>query len=199
MKDTINRYARKLPSWSLYCIGLLPIPYMFWQGWTGALGVDPVKALEHAYGEWVLKLLIVGLAITPLRRHAGINLLKFRRAIGLLAFAYVVAHLSVWAVLDVQTPDRVWADIVKRPYITVGMAAFVLMLPLALTSNNASIRRLGQGWRRLHRLTYVVALLGVVHFILLVKGFPVEPLIYLAVVAGLLLLRLRLPRRARLA
>lgn len=199
MTDFINRYARKLPTWVVYCIGLAPIPYLFWQGWTGGLGADPVKALEHAYGEWALKLLIAGLAITPLRRFVGINLLKFRRALGLLAFAYVVAHLLVWAVLDVQTLGRVWADIVKRPYVTIGMAAFVLMLPLALTSNNASVRRLGPAWRRLHRLTYAVALLGVAHFTLLVKGFPVEPLIYLAVVALLLGLRLRVPRRVRVA
>ena len=199
MTDWINRTARQLPSWVVYLIGLMPIPYLFWQGLNGALGPDPVKALEHAYGLWALKLLIAGLAVTPLRRHAGINLLKFRRALGLLAFAYVVVHLSVWAVLDVQTPGRVWADIVKRPYVTIGMAAFVLMLPLALTSNNASVRRLGRGWRKLHRLTYVVVLLGALHFIMLVKGFPLEPLIYLAVVCLLLLLRLKLPARARLA
>ncbi|WP_373051102.1 protein-methionine-sulfoxide reductase heme-binding subunit MsrQ [Thalassovita aquimarina] len=198
MIDWLNRSARRLPTWCAYCIGLIPIPYLFWQGLNGALGVDPVKALEHAYGEWALKLLIAGLAVTPLRRYAGINLLKFRRALGLLAFAYVVAHLSVWAVLDVQTPGRVWADIVKRPYITVGMAAFLLMLPLALTSNNASLRRLGRGWRKLHRLTYAVVLLGALHFTLLVKGFPLEPLVYLAVVVALLLSRLRVPRRVRL-
>ncbi|MDX1780388.1 MAG: protein-methionine-sulfoxide reductase heme-binding subunit MsrQ [Thalassovita sp.] len=199
MTDWINRTVRQLPNWAVYLIGMMPIPYLFWQGLNGALGPDPVKALEHAYGLWALNLLIAGLAVTPLRRHGGINLLKFRRALGLLAFAYVVAHLSVWAVLDVQSPGRVWADILKRPYVTIGMAAFVLMLPLALTSNNASLRRLGRGWRRLHRLTYAVVLLGAVHFIMLVKGFPLQPLIYLAVVCVLLVLRLKLPTRVRLA
>ncbi|WP_323784505.1 protein-methionine-sulfoxide reductase heme-binding subunit MsrQ [Thalassovita sp.] len=197
--DWLNRTARKLPTWVLYVLGLLPIPYLFWQGWSGALGVDPVKALEHMYGEWALKLLIAGLAITPLRRYAGVNLVKFRRALGLLAFTYVVAHLLIWALLDVQTLTRVWADIVKRPYITIGMAAFVLMLPLALTSTNRAIRRLGQTWRKLHRLTYAVAVLGAVHFIMVVKGFPVEPLVYLAVVAVLLALRVKLRSRVRLA
>ncbi|CUH65146.1 Flavocytochrome YedZ [Thalassovita gelatinovora] len=199
MTDLINRTARKLPTWVIYVIGLVPIAYLFWQGWNGALGVDPVKALEHAYGEWALKLLIAGLAITPLRRYAGVNLLKFRRTLGVLAFSYVVAHLLIWALLDVQTLARVWADIVKRPYITIGMAAFVLMLPLALTSTNAAIRRLGQTWRKLHRLTYAVALLGAAHFIMVVKGVPVEPLIYLGVVVVLLTLRLKYRHRVRLA
>jgi len=139
------------------------------------------------------------LAITPLRRYAGVNLVKFRRALGLLAFTYVVAHLLIWALLDVQTLTRVWADIVKRPYITIGMAAFVLMLPLALTSTNRAIRRLGQTWRKLHRLTYVVAVLGAVHFIMVVKGFPFAPLVFLGVVAVLLALRVKLRSRVRLA
>ena len=87
-------------------------------------GVDPVKALEHRYGELALQLLIAGLAITPLRRFAGVNLIKFRRALGLVAFFFLLAHLLVWAILDVQTLGRVWADIVKRPYITIGMVGF---------------------------------------------------------------------------
>ena len=94
--------------------------------------MEPIEALEHEYGEMALQLLIFGLAITPLRRHLGLNLMKFRRAIGVLTFGYVSFHLLVWLVLDVQVPGQIWADILKRPYITVGMAGFLLLLPLAV-------------------------------------------------------------------
>jgi sulfoxide reductase heme-binding subunit YedZ len=141
-----------------------------------------------------LKLLVVGLAITPLRRFAGINLMKFRRAVGVSAFFLVLAHLLVWAVLDVQSLDRIWADIVKRPYVTVGMAGFLMLLPLALTSNNRAVRRLGPKWRQLHKLTYPAAILAAIHFIWLAKGFQIEPVVWLVVICGLLASRLRLGR-----
>ncbi|ETA53791.1 protein-methionine-sulfoxide reductase heme-binding subunit MsrQ [Ponticoccus alexandrii] len=187
--DGLNRAARRVPTWVVYLALALPAPWFFWLGLTGGLGVEPIKALEHEYGELALKLLIAGLCVTPLRRFAGVNLLKFRRAIGLMAFFYVSAHLLVWLVLDVQLLGQIWADIVKRPYITVGMAAFVLMIPLAATSTNRSIRALGARWRKLHRLTYMVALLGALHFVMLVKGFQLEPLVYMGLVIGLLALR----------
>lgn len=193
--DRINNTARKLPAWALYVVMPLPALWFLYLGLTGGLGAEPIKALEHELGEVALQILIAGLAITPLRRHLGINLLKFRRAIGLMAFLYVFLHLLVWLVLDVQILGQIWADIVKRPYITVGMAAFVLMLPLALTSNNWSVRRLGPRWRKLHKLTYAVVLLGAVHFVMLVKGIQLEPLIYLALILGLLALRWRPSRQ----
>ncbi len=189
--ERVNQTLRRIPVWSIYLLGLLPLPWLFYLGLTGDLGPEPVKALEHEYGELALKLLVLVLAVTPLRRFLGLNLMKFRRALGVLCFAYVVAHLLVWLVLDVQIPSQILADIVKRPYITVGMVAFLLMLPLAATSNTVSVRRLGSGWRKLHRLTYPVAVLGAVHYVLLVKGFQIEPLVYLAMI--LLLLVLRLP------
>lgn len=198
MIAAINSGARKLPTWVIYLLGLVPAGAMIYLALTGGLGVDPVKRLEHELGEFALRLLILGLAITPLRRFAGINLLKFRRAIGLLAFIYVFLHLLVWLVLDVQIISEVWADILKRPYITVGMAAFVLMIPLALTSNNWSIRKLGPAWRQLHKLTYVAAVLGGMHFVMLVKGFQIEPLIYLAIIFAALAARIR-PGRTRTA
>lgn len=184
--DWLNTRLRLIPVWAVYMAGILPIPILFYMGATGGLGVEPIKALEHEYGELALKLLILCLAVTPMRRFLGLNLLKFRRAIGLLSFAYVLAHFLVWLVLDVQNLAEVWADIVKRPYITIGMSAFVLMIPLALTSNNYSVRRLGATWRVLHRLTYVVAVLGAVHFVWLSKGFQIEPLVYLGIVLLLL-------------
>lgn len=192
LTDHANRLMRRLPAWPIYPLGALYPIWLFWLGLTGGLGVDPVKALEHSMGEAALQLLVAGLAITPLRKYVGLNLLKFRRAIGVLTFFYVLAHLLVWLVLDVQILSQVWGDILKRPYITIGMGAFLMMIPLALTSNGYSVRRLGPRWRRLHKLTYVVALLGGLHFVMLVKGFQFEPLIYLAVI--IFLLALRLPR-----
>ena len=193
--DRINGAARRVPVWLVWLMLGTPAAWYFYLGLTGGLGAEPIKTLEQALGEVALQLLIAGLCVTPLRRHLGINLLRFRRAIGLLTFTYVVLHLLVWLVLDVQIPAQIWADIVKRPYVTVGAVAFVLMIPLAVTSNNASVRKLGPRWRRLHKLTYGVAVLGAVHFIWLSKGFQIEPLIYLGVILALLALRMRLPRR----
>ena len=191
LADRINRATRRIPAWPIYIISATWIGWLFWQALTGALGVEPINALERAYGEVALKLLVAGLCVTPLRRYAGINLLRYRRAIGLSAFMFVAAHLSVWSLLDVQALSAMWADIVKRPYVTVGMLAFLMLLPLAVTSNNASIRRLGANWRRLHWLTYPAAVLGGLHFLWLVKGFQIEPIIYLVLIGGLLALRFR--------
>lgn len=191
MLPGINQALRHVPTWIVYLGGLAWATILFWQGATGQLGVDPVKALEHNYGQAALILLIAGLAVTPLRRLAGLNLLRFRRAIGLTAVFFVLCHVLVWAALDVQALSRVWADIVKRPYITVGMVALALLLPLATTSNNRSVRRLGANWRKLHRLTYPAVFLAAVHFVMLRKGFQIEPLVYAA--GCVLLLGLRLP------
>lgn len=199
LTDRLNTWLRRVPVWAVYTIGALPGPYLFYMGVTGGLGVEPIKALEHALGEWALQFLIAGLAVTPLRRRLGVNLMKFRRAIGLLSFYYICLHLLVWLLLDVQIPAQIWADIVKRPYITIGMAGFLLLLPLAATSNNLSVRRLGPAWRRLHRLVYPAVLLGAVHFVMLRKGLQIEPLIYLALILALLALRLPARRRARVA
>ncbi|MEM9903373.1 MAG: protein-methionine-sulfoxide reductase heme-binding subunit MsrQ [Pseudomonadota bacterium] len=191
----INDTLRRVPPWTLYFAGLLPVIWVFWAGATGRLGVEPIEEIEHRLGLWALWLLIAGLCVTPLRRFAGISLIKFRRAIGLMAFFYVFLHLAVWLVLDVQILSEVWADILKRPYITIGMVAFVLMIPLSLTSNNWSVRKMGAvNWQRLHRLTYAVALLGGLHFVMLSKGFQLEPLIYMCIVGGLVILR-TLPKR----
>ncbi|WP_299548888.1 protein-methionine-sulfoxide reductase heme-binding subunit MsrQ [uncultured Tateyamaria sp.] len=187
--DRINQAARKVPIWGVYIVYLIPVPVLLYMAQTGGLGREPINALERELGEIALQLVIIGLCISPLRRFMGVNLIKFRRTMGVLAFTYVVLHLLVWAVLDVQSIDRVVADIIKRPYITIGMAAFILMLPLALTSNNTSVKWLGAVWRRLHLLTYPVAILSGVHFVWLSKGFQLEPLVYLTVILALLALR----------
>lgn len=191
MVDVLNSWARRIPVWAVYLALALPSVWLIYLALTFGLGVEPIKELEHELGEIALQLLILGLAVTPLRRFAGVNLIRFRRAIGLMAFYYVALHLLVWLVLDVQILSQIWADILKRPYITVGMAGFALMLPLALTSNNWSVRRLGQRWRVLHRLTYGVAILGGLHYVMLVKGFQLTPLVYLACILGLIALRWR--------
>lgn len=192
---TINGGLRRIPAWAIYIAGAGWAAYLFYLGLTGQMGAEPINKLERAYGEVALQLLVLGLAVTPLRRWPGLNLLKFRRAIGVTAFGFVLAHFLVFAVLDVQSLERVWTEIVKRPFVTVGMASFVLMIPLALTSNNLSLRKMGAAtWRKLHKLTYVAAILGAVHFLWLVKGFQIEPILYTAAIAGLLLTRVKWAR-----
>lgn len=194
-----SRYWTILPEWALYPLLLSPAVYLFAAGFMNELGADPLKALENELGKWALKLLILGLAITPLMRFARINLVKYRRAVGLCAFTYVCLHLLVYITFDQQFDwQAIWRDILKRPYITIGVAAFVMLVPLAITSNRLSIRKLSaEGWRRLHRLVYGAAFLGVVHYLLIVKSWPLEPIIYLGLVMLLLSFRL-LPARGTL-
>lgn len=189
MIDRLNTIARRVPTWVVYIVGLMPVPWFLFQAQTGGLGAEPIKALEKELGLLALQLLVAGLAITPARRYLRLNLIKFRRALGLLAFIYVALHLLVWLALDVGILSQIWADILKRPYITIGMAGFACLLPLAATSNGYSIRKLGAKWRKLHRLTYLAVVLGAVHFIWLVKGFQIEPLLYMAAILALLALR----------
>ncbi len=196
----INMGLGRVPSWLLYVVGVIPPVWLFWQGMTGGLGVEPIKRLEHEVGELALQLLIFSLAVRPIYEWTGINLMKMRRAISVITFFYVFVHLLVWLVLDVGILSEIWADIVKRPYITVGMGAFLLMLPLVMTSNNISLRKLGpRRWKRLHKLAYPVALLGALHFVMLAKGFQLEPLIYLGLVILLLAVRIRIPRKVAVA
>lgn len=198
--DTINKTARRIPTWVIYLATAVWAGWMFWLGATNQLGPEPINTLEREYGEMALIILVAGLAITPLRNLLSINLIKFRRAIGLSAFFLVLCHFLVWALLDVQSLERVWADILKRPYVTIGMAGFLCLIPLAITSNDLSVRKLGAAsWRKLHKLTYPAVLLGVAHYIWLVKGFPFEPLIYLGAAAGLLATRGKWLRRRRQA
>ena len=194
--DRMNQIARRVPVNVVYLAGVLPFLWIVWLAFTGGLGVDPVKAIELRLGELGLQFLVAGLLITPLR-WAGLNLMRFRRAIGLLAFFYVGTHLLTWVILDMGLRwDEMAADLVKRWYIIIGMVGFVAMVPLAITSNNAAIRRLGAAtWQRLHRLTYVAALAGAIHYVVLVKAWPVEPLIYLGVICLLIGARLWRNRR----
>jgi sulfoxide reductase heme-binding subunit YedZ len=155
---------------------------------TRYFGADPIKEIEHFLGRWTLRLIFATLAITPLRQITGWNwLAKHRRILGLFAFAYVMLHWITYAVLDVQLN---WAeltkDLLKRPYIYLGMTAILLMVPLVITSTKAMIRRLGRNWARLHRLVYVIAILGVVHYGMAVKKDLTFPLNYAALLTLLL-------------
>ena len=169
---------------------LIPFALLVWGVLTGDLGANPLDRVTDVTGQWGLRLLFVTLAITPLRRLTGWTWLqRFRRPLGLFAFFYVTLHFATWVGLD---QELLWAnivaDIAKRPFVTVGFAAWLLLVPLALTSTRGMMRRLGRHWQRLHRVVYVVGVLAVLHYIWLVKADLLEPLIY----AGILLLLLAL-------
>ena len=189
--QSINQTLRRVPAWPVYLLGAVPLALLVVQVATGDLGPDPVKTLERSLGAWGLKFIVAGLCITPLRWATGVSLIKYRRAIGLLAFFYVALHLTTWVVLDLQFRwAEIGADLIKRPYIIIGMIGFVALMPLAVTSNTLSVRRMGAAaWQKLHRLTYVAALAGAIHYIMLVKTWPLEPMLYLAAVLALLALR----------
>lgn len=182
----------------LFSLCLLPALWLAAGVWRGTLGVNPIEKITLETGQWTLRLLAATLAVTPLRRLSGWpELIRFRRMLGLFAFFYAALHLLTYVWLDKFFDwDEIVRDIVKRRFITAGMAAFLLLLPLALTSTRGWIVRLGgRRWQRLHRLAYAAAAAGVVHFWWKVKSDVREPLIYALVFAILLLARLWLPGR----
>ena len=187
-----------------FMICLAPFALLSWRTLSDGLGPNPVESVVHFTGSWALRLLLVTLAVTPLRRLAGLPwLMRFRRMLGLFAFFYAVLHFSAYLVLDrALVWDDILIDLSKRPYIMVGFAALLLLVPLAVTSTRGWVRRLGRRWQTLHRVVYAIAVLGVLHFLWLVKADTLEPLIDAAVLAGLLALRLpwgRWTERWRLA
>ena len=196
VRSSVGAAARRSVYPAVYVLGFIPAVWTFHLAVTDQLGADPLKVLERSLGLWSLRVLVAGLAISPLRRFTDINLIRFRRPIGLLAFFYAVLHVTVYAWLD-QGLDlaAIWKDIVKRPYITVGMLAFLILVPLAATSNGYSLRKLGPAWHRLHRWVYLAAAAAALHFAMLVKSLTAEPLLYAGLVSGLLAVRL-LPKAA---
>ncbi len=170
---------------------LLPLAWLIYGGFTARLGANPVERITHRTGLTTLVLLLVGLGITPLRRWTGLLwLIQYRRLIGLFAFFYGCLHLLTYLWLDQMfSPGAIVHDVAKRPFITMGMTAWALLLPLALTSTQRSIRALGKNWTRLHRLVYFAATAGAIHFYWLVKRDKHEPRQYLLILAVLLLSR----------
>jgi sulfoxide reductase heme-binding subunit YedZ len=176
---------------TLFLVCLLPLARAAYIV-LGGMAVNPIEFITRSTGTWTLVMLLAGLAITPLRRLSGANwLIKLRRMLGLFAFFYACLHFTTYIWLD-QFFDltAVLRDIAKRPFITIGFVAFVLLIPLAATSNDAMLRRLKRNWGRLHRLVYPIAALGVLHYLWLVKRDLSQPLLYAAVLAVLLGLRL---------
>lgn len=185
--------------WVLWMIASLPFWRLFIGAWTDHLGTNPIETITRSTGTWTLVFLCITLAMTPLRALLGWSfLIAFRRSFGLIAFSYAILHLGTWVWFDqwFDLGDMV-RDVIKRPFITVGMLAFLLLIPLAVTSNSASMKRLGRHWKSLHRLVYLIVPLGVLHFLWLVKLDMTEPLIYGAIVAGLLGWRIVVAARKR--
>lgn len=189
----------------LFAACLLPLAWYAWAAWQDALGANPIEAVTRGLGDWTLRFLLITLTVTPLRKFTGWHwLLRLRRMLGLFTFFYVCLHLSCYLWLD-QFFDwqAIAKDILKRPFITVGMSAFVLLVPLAATSTNAMVRRLGgRRWQALHRSVYVIAIFGVTHYWWMVKKDITQPALYalvLAVLLGLRMLWREQERRRQLA
>ena len=186
----------------LFLLCLLPLAFLLLRAFEVAgfgLGANPIEELLHELGRWGLKFLLLSLSVTPLRRWTGWNwLLKFRRMLGLFAFFYIILHFLTYAVLD-QSLDiaAIVEDVIKRPYITLGMTGLLLLIPLAVTSTKGMMRRLGKRWQKLHRLVYVIAIVGVWHFYWQVKLDTLEASMYALVLAVLLATRVYYLRKSR--
>lgn len=183
----------------VFAASLAPLATLVGAGFTDGLGANPVETITHTTGEWTLRLLIVTLAITPLRHLTGwVWLTRLRRMVGLFAFFYLMLHFATYAVLDASLDIAyIIEDVADRLYITAGFAALVMLVPLAATSTNAMVRRMGPvRWRRLHRIVYAAGICGVLHYLWLVKSDIREPLVYATILAALLAARLPFVVRA---
>lgn len=180
----------------LFIVFLVPFGLLVWNASTENLGANPVEAITHTTGDWTLRFLLITLAITPLRKLFGLNkLLIYRRMLGLYAFFYACLHFLTYFVLDLSLMvEDVVDDVLERPYITIGFSAFLMLIPLAVTSTNAMMRALGKNWAKLHKMIYIIATLGVIHYLWLVKADLLEPGIYGAVLVVLLGVRVYFSR-----
>ena len=190
---------RRLPTGVVWALGALPLALLVRDVFAGGLGVDPVRDIEHRLGRTAVYFLIASLCVTPLLRLGRVNLMKFRRPLGLLSASYAGLHLLAWVVLDMGLRwEQALRDIARRPYLTIGMVVLVILAVLAATSSNAAIRRLGaRRWGVIHRLVYLAAPLALFHWLLAHKIWPAKPLLILGVVAILLGLRLVWARARR--
>jgi len=186
---------------SVFIACLIPFGRLLFQAYTGNLGVNPVETITRSTGIWTLTFLLITLSVTPLRRISGQHwLIKLRRMLGLFAFFYVSLHFTTFILFDhFFDLQEIVKDVVKRPFITVGFTSFLLLIPLAFTSTSGMVRRLGgKRWQQLHRLIYVAAIGGVIHFFWLVKADLRRPLIYGSVLTLLLAYRLALKWQPKL-
>lgn len=185
--DRVNQFLKGVPPWVVYLLGVLPA---VWVIYGGLSAIDPVRAIEWGLGLWAVRLLIATLFISPLR-WVGLNLIRFRRQLGLVAFAYVVLHFASWLTIDMGLRwSQILPDLYKRWYIVVGMSSLLILIPLAVTSNNASIKAMGaRNWTRLHKLAYLATGLGMLHFLMVGKVYTVEVLIYAGILVALLAVR----------
>lgn len=176
-----------------HILALLPAAWLMYRALQDRLGADPIAALTHGTGDWTLRLLLLSLAMTPLRLLIRKSWpIRFRRLIGLYAFFYASLHFAVYLFLDLGSYwSQIGADIVKRPFITVGFTAWLLLIPLAVTSNQWMMRRLKRNWQKLHKLVYAIGILGVLHYWWLVKSDVREPLLYAGILALLFAIRLK--------
>lgn len=180
---------------ALFLVCLVPAVLLLWRGFHGDLTANPVEYIEHNTGDWTIRFLLITLGVTPMRKNLSLPLLaRYRRMLGLFAFFYGCVHLSMYLTFDqLFSLSGIWADVMKRPYITVGALGFVLMIPLAVTSTAGMVRRMGfKNWQWLHRLVYVCALAGIIHFYWLVKSDISDPFMYFGIWTALMLYRVRM-------
>ena len=192
VRDLADR-LRRLPNGIVWLLGAIPLALLVWDIFTGGLGIDPVRDIEHRLGRTALYFVIGSLCFTPALRLFRINLVKFRRPVGLVAFSYAALHFATWIVLDMGFLwSQIVADIVKRPYLILGMIALTILTVMAVTSGNRVLRKLGPvRWRRIHRMIYAAAPIAVLHWLISHKIWPVWGITMGTVV--LLLLALRVP------
>tara|TARA_Y100000996_G_scaffold89726_1_gene62943 strand:+ start:1310 stop:1948 length:639 start_codon:yes stop_codon:yes gene_type:complete len=188
--DLVRASVRRLRSWHIYLSLLVPLLFLAYDLLSGQLGVDPMRAIEKSLGVTAIYILILTLCITPFSLLTGINFIRFRRAFGLMSFFYIVLHFSTWLLLDMQLR---WVEIVesltRKPFIVFGMMGFLLLIPLAATSNNYSMKRLGKYWPKLHKLIYAAIILGGIHYLMMEKTLQNDAIITFIIIIVLISLR----------
>ena len=188
--DLVKASIRRLKSWHIYVSLLVPLLFLTYDLLSGRLGVDPMRAIEKSLGVTAIYILILTLCITPFSVLTGINFIRFRRAFGLMSFFYIILHLSTWLLLDMQLR---WVEILesltRKPFIVFGMMGFLLLIPLAATSNNYSMKRLGKYWPKLHKLIYVAIILGGIHYLMMEKTLQNDAIITFIIIIVLISLR----------
>ncbi len=188
--DLVRASVRRLRSWHIYLSLLVPLLFLTYDLLSGRLGVDPMRAIEKSLGVTAIYILILTLCITPFSVLTGINFIRFRRAFGLMSFFYIILHFSTWLLLDMQLR---WVEIAesltRKPFIVFGMMGFLLLIPLAATSNNYSMKRLGKYWQKLHKLIYVAIILGGIHYLMMEKTLQNDAIITFIIIIALISLR----------